>query len=184
MPVIKATTAVPDASLRQSLLTRLRTEIEGQVTDAGPVIFEIPGVGERMDILVVWEDWDELRSEDRTALILEAYGEQQKIAQALGVTYEEAMQQQLLPYTIVSVFEHKKFASLVYGNDQNEVKRVLDAIQAVKKANGGIILPNGTVDLRFPTRTMADNTLARLLATEKDREFQWRVVTEGETSGQ
>ena len=57
-------------------------------------------------------------------LILDAYkeDEREKIAQVLGKTYEEAMQEQLLPYTIVSTFEQTpKAASLVCANDENEV---------------------------------------------------------------
>jgi hypothetical protein len=179
MPVIRTTPTTLDPTLRQSLLTRLRNEIEGRPSSGGPVIFEIPDGAERIDVLVVWEDWTELRSEDRTSLILDAYGKQQRIAQALGVTYGEATQQQLLPYAAVSAFEqHPKFASLVCGNDQSKVKELLAAVRMVKQTNGGIILPDGKIELRFPTRAMADNTFEKLIASEEDRELQWRVVTE------
>ena len=142
---------------------------------------KIPGGTECFDVLVVWENWTELRSEERTSLILDAYGDkQQKIAQALGVTYEEAMQQQLLPYTIVSAFEqNQEFASLACYKDPNEVRKLLEAIRNVKRTHGGIVLPNGKIELRFPTRAMADNTYAKLFASKKDRDFYWSVVIEG-----
>ena len=75
MPVIRvgADIATPlPPGLRESLLEKLKREIEGQSTAGGPIVFEIPEGTETVDVLVVWEDWSKLRSEDRTNLILDA----------------------------------------------------------------------------------------------------------------
>ena len=76
-------------------------------------------------------------AEDRTRLILDAYGDdQEKIAQALGVTYEEAIEQQLLPYTIVSAFEtNHKFAWLACNRNEGEVEKLLADIRNDKPRN-------------------------------------------------
>src|SRR5664279_2328544 len=93
MPVIRmsdaTTTTTLSPGVRESLLTKLKNEFS-KSTEGGPVIFEVSLGTECFDVLVVWQEWAKVQSaEDRTRLILDAYGEnQEKIAQALGVTYE------------------------------------------------------------------------------------------------
>jgi hypothetical protein len=186
MPVIRmsttTTTLPPD--VRESLLTRLKDEFD-QSTEGGPVIFEIPLGIECFDVLVVWQEWANLRSEDRTRLILDAYGEnQEKIAQALGVTYEEAIQQQLLPYTIVSAFENHKFAWLVCDKNEGKAEKLLADIRNDKRANGGIVLSKDRVELRFPTQAMADNICEKLRAADTEYNSYWSVVAEVAVSHQ
>ncbi len=105
MPVIRGqvrTTALAPQR-RAELLETLSRELSGQSDSGGPVIFEIPlDQSDKVDVLVVWEAFQDLRSEDRTGLILDAYGDQRdRIAQGLGVTYNEAIDQNLLPYSVV-----------------------------------------------------------------------------------
>ncbi len=185
MPLIRVdstiTTARPTPKNREELLAKLKNEIEGQVTEGGPVIFEIPGECEHFDVLVVWEEWKEWESEIRTGLILDAYGDKNNvISQALGVTYEEAMQQQLLPYVVVSAFEQNpRIASLVCDRDEQPVEKLIKDIREAKRAKGGILLPNGKVELRFPTRAMAESTYEALFADKEYRYFYWSVVPSG-----
>jgi hypothetical protein len=191
MPVIRmsdttTTTTLLPPEVRESFLTRLKKEFE-QSTEGGPVIFEIPLGTECFDVLVVWQDWAKVESaEDRTRLILDAYGEkQEQIAQALGVTYEEAMQQQLLPYTIVSTFEKDhKLARLACNEDEGEVEKLLADIRNDKRTHGGIVLPNGEVELRFPTRAMVDNTCEKLRAEHTEYRLYWSVAVEVAVSHQ
>lgn len=183
MPVIKmdtTTTTTLSPAVRGLLLTRLKNERE-KSTEGGPVIFEIPLGSECIDVLVVWQEWVPVQSaEDRTRLILDAYGdEQEKIAQALGVTYEEAMQQRLLPHIIVSALEENdKFALLACNGDENEVKRLLADICKDKRAMGGIVVSEERVELRFPTRAMADNICEKLRTADTTYKLYWSVVTE------
>jgi hypothetical protein len=173
MDVGVTTTLSPN--LRESLLTELKNEFN-QSTEGGPVIFEIQIGTECFDVLVVWEKWNKVvRSEDRTRLILDAYDDKQKeIAQALGVTYEEAIQQQLLPYTIVSNIEKTGQSTNIYpAKDELWLER-----NNIKRQNGGITLPNGNVELRFPTRAMLDNILAKLRAEDVENRFGWCVIIE------
>jgi hypothetical protein len=182
MPVIRIDTTTPTMMLspetRVSLLAKLKDEIgEKTNTAEGPVVFEIPMGSECLDILVVWEEWLGVRSEDRTALILEAYGDRQAtISQALGVTYEEAVQQQLLPYAVVSVLEENpEFASKACSGDLRKVQELVAKIRKVKRENGGIVLPDGRIELRFPDRTMAKSILKLLLQKNGSSEFLWTL---------
>ncbi len=190
MPVIRVDDKIAlPASVHDSLLERLKNEVEGQSTENGPVIFEIPleryeGEGhEIIDVLVVWEEWRGVLSEYRSNLILEAYGdEREKIAQPLGVTYEEVVQQQLLPYTIVSMFEEdKKFLSLVCQSPTEKADKILSDVREAKRSIGGIVLPNGKLELRFPTWAMAESVCNALLGNEKYRDLYWRILP-GNTS--
>jgi len=187
MPVIRVDTTTTTTTLapnrRQSLLAKLQGEIKGPGAPGGPVIFEIPEGTETIDVLVVWEDedWAKSRSEERTALIRDAYTDMpERVIQALGATYDEALQQELLPYAVVSQFEHEKMRLLAFRDRADEVLR---RIRTAKREQGGFDLPNGNVELRFPTREMADQAQIALL--QKHCELNWRVVPEDiKTSGQ
>ncbi len=146
MPVIRGERTEPSfpPAARDALLERLRRELAGERSEGGPFIFQIPlPQSDRDDVLVVWDEWESVRSEDRTEIILEAYGPQQdSIAQALGVTYQEAVEQHLLPYGV----------SPMARRDEIEPHKLR---QAMTEA-GAFVLPDGAVDLRFPTRSMAE----------------------------
>jgi hypothetical protein len=146
MPVIRGepTTTALSEDRRTVLLQQLTDERSGKSIENGPVIFEIPLEGSsKMDVMVVWEVFKDLHAEDRTALILEAYQEQKNvISQALGVTYAEALDQQLLPYAVLPM-------SRPGEADAAELrKRMLE--------QGGICIAGEKVDLRFPTMAMAE----------------------------
>src|SRR5260221_3613502 len=102
MPVIRGEPAAKAITPEQqkNLVDQLKKELSGQVIQNGLVIFEIPlEQSDKIDVLVVWDAWEPFRSEDRSTIILEAYAKQKRdIAQALGVTYREALEQQVLPY--------------------------------------------------------------------------------------
>ncbi len=128
----------------------MANELAGRHAEKGPVVFEIPlNDSDRIDVLVVWHEFPEIRSEDRTSLILEAYQNRpDNIADALGVTYDEAMDQHLLPYAVVPMTRRGE------GDKQQERKAMLQ--------EGGIALPQGKVDLRFPTMAMAETARRHL----------------------
>ena len=104
MPVIRGRlneTKLPE-DRRKSLVDRLVAERRGKAGPAGPVIFEIPlPQPDSLDVVVVWDEWKQIRSEDRTQLIKEAYHDKSdNVALALGVTYQEAIEQGVLPYRV------------------------------------------------------------------------------------
>jgi hypothetical protein len=161
MPVIRgqARGTVLADDRRKELLQKLRDELATESSSNGqsacdtPLIFEIPlerldGSSDRMDVLVVWDAFKDIRSEDRTALILDAYQDQAaKIAQALGVTESEAWEQDLLPYSVRSTAP----------------RGVLDSAEMIEVMlkEGGIKIGDH-VELSFPTRAMAQSAMVRL----------------------
>ena len=82
------------------------------------------------------------------------------VAQALGVTYAEAMEQQLLPYAVVPMVRRGEF-------DPATVRQaMLD--------EGGVSLPGDKVDLRFPSMSMAEAAHRRLC--QKLPQGYWSIV--------
>jgi hypothetical protein len=153
MPVIRLTTTanVFRNEEREAMVSQLAKELGGEATEQGPVVFEIPLEGtEKIDALVVWEKWKDLPAQIRSEIILAAYREKKdQIAQALGVTYKEAIEQNLLPYGVVP---------LIRKGDAPEA-----ALKDAMKKYGAFTLPGGKVDLRFPTMNMAREVHQRLV---------------------
>lgn len=153
MPVIRGRSTekkLPD-DRRKSLLEQLVAEREGKPTPGGPVIFEIPlDEPEKLDVMVVWDQWEGVRSEDRTQLIKAAYQDKADLlALALGVTYQEAIEQGVLPFRVRLKFgPQPKFTE----------KQVRTAYLSV----GGFAGPEGIVELRFPTQSTAEEAVKQL----------------------
>ena len=166
MPVIRGPSSVTALSpdRRSALLEQLRNEIASGGTAGGPVIFEIPlEQSDKMDVLVVWPAFEALRSEDCTTLIMDAFADKaDKIAQALGVTYQEALDQQLLPYAVQPMSR---------SGEADPAK-----LREAMVNEGGIGLPGGKVDLRFPTAAMAKEAHHRLC--ERLPNGYWSIVYE------
>jgi hypothetical protein len=164
MPVIRGTptATVLTAERRSALVEQLAHELSGKRVPNGPVIFEIPlKESGRIDVLVVWEGFDGLASEDRTSSIVESYKDQERnIAQALGVTYHEAMEQHLLPYAVIPMNRR----------GEADPARLRDAMLE----EGAISIPQDKVDLRFPTMTMAEAAHQRLC--DRMPEGYWSIV--------
>jgi hypothetical protein len=171
MPVIKGQPKgqpLPDEK-RAMLLQELKNELAGRSTGGSlavahtPLIFEIPlEFSEQIDVLVVWEWFDGVRSEDRSALIIEAYvGQAAKISQALGVTLEEALDQELLPYNVIP-------NTSPTGVDPKEIEKAM-------VEEGGFSLAD-KIRLWFPTRQMAEAAMVRL--NQRLPQGAW-VVREG-----
>ncbi len=164
MPVIRGQThaRVVSAADRQKVAEQLANELGGEQTPNGPVIFEIPlEQNDKIDVLVVWDAWRPFNSTDRSQMILKAYeGKKLQIAQALGVTYEEAIEQQVLPYSVSPLIRHGEI-------DDEVVKKAM-------LAEGGFALENGKVDLRFPTIFLAEQA-HRKLADALPKGY-WSVV--------
>jgi hypothetical protein len=152
MPVIRgqARVSANTAEQRQKVAQQLAEELAGEHTPSGPVIFEIPfEQQDRIDVLVVWDAWNPFTTTDRSNMILDAYKDSKvQIAQALGVTYNEAIEQQILPYAVVPMTRPGEI-------NEEEMKKAM-------LAEGGFELTNGKVDLRFPAMSLAEQAHKRL----------------------
>lgn len=152
MPVIRsqAPVSVITAEQRRKVAEQLALELGGAKTESGPIIFEIPlDQQDRIDVLVVWDAWKPFSSTERSDMILEAYnGSEDQIALALGVTYQEALEQQVLPYAVEPMVRRGEI-------DEEVMKNAM-------LAEGGFALENGKVSLRFPTMLLAEQAHQRL----------------------
>jgi hypothetical protein len=164
MPVfrVQAQASVITAEQRKQVAEQLAKELSGQPTPNGPIIFEIPLESQgRIDVLVVWEAWKPFSSTDRSNMILEAYKDTKlQIAQALGVTNQEAVEQQVLPYAVLP---------MIRRGEVNE-----DEVREAMLAEGGILLDNGKVELRFPTMSLAEQAHRHL--TDALPKGYWSIV--------
>ena len=172
MPVIRGPVKGPSLTddQRKGLLARLENELSGKSSASEktvwevPLIFEMPldrldGPPDRMDVLVVWDALEGLRSEERSALILDAYHDQaDKIIQALGVTREEAMDQCVLPYRMMHL------------DRPGEVDQ--DAITKAMLDEGGFLVGD-RAELLLPTRRIAEAALDRL--NNRIPEGRWAI---------
>lgn len=163
MPVIRgqANVNVLGAERRAELAQQLRQELVGHRVADGPVIYEIPlDRSNKLDVVVVWDAFESLASEDRSSIITDAYGDEQaKISLALGVTYEEALEQHVLPYAVVPMTRAEA--------DPDELRRAM-------LEEGAFTARQGIVDLRFPTMAMAEEARRRLC--DKLPSGYWSIV--------
>jgi len=87
------------------------------------------------------------------------------------------MEQQLLPYAVVSFFEKDpKFASLACQGNQQEIDSRLERILEAKRKNGGIVLSDGKIELRFPNRAMAESIHLKLISDDTYSNLSWFVT--------
>ena len=148
---------------RSSLLDDLQTAVAGSGPLGNPVIFEIPLPGSRFDVLVVWEAWQGVEPEERTDIITAAYGDRSpKIVQAMGVTYEEAIRERLLPYAVQPCAREGRLTST--------------RLREVMLEEGAIAFGKQNADLRFPTMRMAKAAFEHL--RQRFPQGHWSLTSE------
>jgi len=164
MPVIRgqSKSTVLTSERREALQEDLVRELSGKTTPDGPLIFEIPlEQSDKIDVIVVWNEFEGVRTEDRTKLIVEAYNDQRdRISLAMGATYHEAIEQHLLPYALIPMTRRGQV-------DPAELRKAM-------LEEGGVALSNEKVDLRFPTMAMAEAAHQRL--SERLPDGYWSIL--------
>ena len=86
MPVFSVTPAKVSDARRKSLLESLKMERQHPSPSGEPMIFEIPvEEPDRIEALVVWQEWEDVPSVERTNVILEAYEDQRDRLRKLWV---------------------------------------------------------------------------------------------------
>src|SRR5262249_39033553 len=107
MPRQTRTVSEPKRALPTGLAERLAEELRNGQPSGQPLIDELVFPTNRMRVLVIWDAWDRLTHEDRTAVILRAYqlaGDRQteeRIALASGLTVPEAHAAGMLPFQVI-----------------------------------------------------------------------------------
>ncbi len=156
MPVIRPRSRWDASIPRQSLVDEILDELSGSAAPAGPVIFEIPRkANDTIHVIVVWPKWEGIPEDDRSAIILDAYAKHEethpgedrrkKITVAVGVTPEEAVASDLLPFVV-----------------RPSIDRAHASYDQVRRAmiEEGAIEDRYRIELRFPNRCSWRVTLA------------------------
>jgi hypothetical protein len=121
-------------------------------------------------VLVIWNEFEGLRSEERDQVILEAYSKRcERISMVMGATEREAEDQNLLPYMVDS-----GAAILAELTEKTMAEQInLPELRDAMVEEGGITLDSGKISLRFPTRAMAEDARERL--AERLPRGKWTV---------
>jgi hypothetical protein len=189
MPVIRRShTPNPFPELRGRLAELLAKELIGERVRDGPVIFEVStGRNDEIDVIVIWEAWSSLPSDDRTTIIRDviqkAYDKHRReieraihyidpdrkpsepivprVSLAVGATLDEAIAQGLLPYSV-------RATAQVPGADPYATRQLMIESGGIETASG--------VELRFPDAELAAEAHARLM--QQMPEAGWTIVDE------
>ncbi|HUB26880.1 MAG TPA: hypothetical protein VL992_15755 [Tepidisphaeraceae bacterium] len=132
------------------------TLIEKHPRVSEPFVVEnvIPQVA-RAHVVVIWDRWIGLSAQERSQVILDAYEKANRltgisIMAATGLTAEESLRQDFLPYSIITMPQ----------KDEKLSSKELEA--AMSKAGGILVKVGESVGLRFPTRETAEAAYRKL----------------------
>ncbi len=157
MPRIKRDFVEPLPTTSGDLSDRLAAELREAHATGQPVIDEQAFPSGRVRVNVIWDEWDRLPLEERTAVILRAYESAEghayrdNIALASGLTFPEAYASGMLPFQV--------FPALRQGDPvtPEECNRAMIAEGA------STLLDSNRPQLRFSTQDEADAAIRRLI---------------------
>jgi hypothetical protein len=136
-------------------------------TPRQPFIFEqeIPET-DTFHVIVFWERWTDVPPEERSSIILDAYEQADpatapNVTIAMGVTMDEAIRMNLLPFRVESAIRNANS-----GVNVGKLKKTMLEQGAVERSGG--------LELRFPTRQLAEEALERLC--NKAPEGNWTIA--------
>jgi hypothetical protein len=131
---------------------------------------EFPTGGIR--VTVIWDDWDHLSLEDRTAVILRAYelaegrGYRDRVALASGLTVPEAYAAGMLPFQIIPALR------------KGDAVTPEQCRQAMIAEEASTLLSADKPQLRFATEEEAEAARRRLAQRLPDSEPVWVITQE------
>jgi hypothetical protein len=156
MPRYQIKRSAVDPQVRERLVNILANELRGQASAQGPAVFEEEVTGtDTFHVLVLWEQWQDIPTEERGAMILDAYERSAaevapRITVTLGVTLDEALAMNLLPYQVSPM--RKSSHPVSYAE-----------LEAAMRAEGAVQTPAG-LRMYFPSRKAAEDAYQRLSA--------------------
>jgi hypothetical protein len=163
------------------LADRLADELKTNRESGQPLIDEQEYPSGKVRVTVIWDAWDRLPLEDRTAVILRAYdlaegrGYRDRIALASGLTVPEAHAAGMLPFQIIPAVRKSDPVTL----DQCR--------QAMIEEGASTLLGAERPQLRFATEDEAEAARRRLARRLPGSEQVWLITQEagrGEDWGQ
>ena len=154
------------------LVEKLVQELKSNRQSGQPLIEEQEFPTKKLRVNVIWDEWDRVPLEDRTATILRAYelaeGQEyrDRIALASGLTGLEAHAAGMLPYQV--------FAALRPGDPvtMDQVRK------ALIEEGASTLLGEDNPQLRFATEEEAEEARQRLAVRLPNSEPVWVITKE------
>jgi hypothetical protein len=172
MPRIRIGSDVRRGAVKNELAEKLATELKSDRDYGQPFIYEQEYRTGRLRITVVWDKWDGMPLQERSATILRAYelaegpAYRDRVALASGLTVPEAHAAGMLPYEIITAL--RKSDPLT--EDQ--------ARQAMLEEGGTQLGHWRKVQLRFATQEEAEACRLRLMRRFPGSDDVWIINRE------
>lgn len=155
-----------------SLVKRLVDELKSNRQSGQPMIEEEEFPTKKLRVNVVWDEWDRVPLEERTATILRAYEEAEsrayadRISLASGLTVPEAHAAGMLPYQVI--------AAVRKGDPVTPEQ----CRKALLEEGASLLLDENNPQLRFATEDEAEAARKRLAERLPKSEPVWVVTKE------
>jgi hypothetical protein len=162
----------PPRRIVGDLVARLVDELKSDRQSGQPTIDEEEFPTKKIRVNVIWDDWDRVPLEDRTATILRAYEQAEgreyrdRIALASGLTVPEAHAAGMLPYQVI--------AALRKGDPVTTDQ----CRKALIDEGASVLFGEDNPQLRFATDEEAEAARKRLAARLPDSEPVWVITKE------
>ncbi len=172
MPRKRKGFAEPPRRTVGSLVERLADELKSDRQSGQPLIEEEEFPTKKLRVNVIWDAWDHIPLEDRTATILRAYEQAEdrefrdRIALASGLTVPEAHAAGMLPYQVIPA---------VRTGDPVTVEQCR---KTLIDEGASILFGADNPQLRFATEEDAEAASKRLAARLPNSEPVWVIIKE------
>ncbi|HKI33286.1 MAG TPA: hypothetical protein VKA46_15645 [Gemmataceae bacterium] len=154
------------------LAERLVDELKSDRQSGQPMIEEEEFPTKKLRVNVIWDEWERVPLEDRTATILRAYEQAEggdyrdRIALASGLTIPEAHAAGMLPYQVIAAVR------------QTDPVTAEQCRRALIEEGASILFGEDQPQLRFSTEEDADAARKRLAERLPNSEPVWVVTKE------
>jgi hypothetical protein len=172
MPRRKIGHDVRTGTVRKELAEKLAAELKSGRELGQPFIYEQEYRTGKLRVTVVWDEWDGMSLQERSATILRAYelaegpAYRDRIALASGLTMPEAHAAGMLPYEIITAL--RKGDPLTWEQ----------AKQAMLDEGGSLLFHPLRVKLYFATQEEAEAARTRLIRRFPGSEDVWIINRE------
>jgi hypothetical protein len=162
----------PPSRIVSKLLRRLVDELKSDRQSGQPIIEEEEFPSKKLRVNVIWDEWDRVPLEDRTATILGAYEEAEgreyrdRIALASGLTVPEAHAAGMLPYQVFPAVR------------KDDSVTVEECRKALIDEGASILFGEGNPQLRFASEDEAEAARKRLSERLPNSEPVWVITKE------
>jgi hypothetical protein len=180
MPRKKIGSQVRTGLANGDLADRLAAELKGGREYGQPLIYEQTFRTGKVRVTVIWDAWDGVPLQERSATILRAYetaegdDSRDRIALASGLTFPEAHTAGMLPYQIIMALR------------KDDPVNFDEARRAMLEEGGSTLIGPETVHLWFATAEEAEAARRRLSHRLPKSEPIWvitREITAGDYAG-